>query len=274
MGFLDLCRASLPLLLLMMMCAVPVHPSQQESVPEAAQQSEEAMAAITAEELKQSIREVLDEYSTISLPGLPTTTFQRGDSVSVSLSLADIYLKGLDDYEMDGPHPGISTISVSLKFHKLSLLVGTYSSSGHIITLPFNGEGPMYIHLHDLKLALSFKWRYKFPDIICAKKNSSTYKFDLRRMETHFENLNAVEGPDLGQVVDIVLPSFGQDIVKLLQVIISTKFDNTIIDLINTFTKCTTESRKDILKTDELMMVIDDVINDLLNGRKNKRFHH
>lgn len=86
--------------------------------------------------------------------------------------------------------------------------------------------------------------------------------------QTRFENLNQNEGADLGQLVDIVVPSFGQDIVKQLQVLISTKyyqfFDSTIIGLVNRITKCSTASREDILKIDELMKVINDIIKDLL----------
>lgn len=67
--------------------------------------------------------------------------------------------------------------------------------------------------------------------------------------------------------MDLVIPSFGQDIVERLEVLIKSKYydflDKTLVGLINSVT-CPTKPEGDVLKTDELMSVIKDIVKDFL----------
>ena len=87
-------------------------------------------------------------------------------------------------------------------------------------------------------------------------------------LQTHFEHLNANEGADLGQVVDIVVPSFGQDITKQLEFLLSTtyyeKVDTVLVQLLNNILGCTKGTREDILNTVQVMEMTQDIIKDLI----------
>ncbi|XP_063861061.1 uncharacterized protein LOC135101287 [Scylla paramamosain] len=276
MPLASLGRAFLTLLLLLV-AAVPVRLTQ-EHAPEAAhvvpeeELSEEAKIQIGTQKVMQAVGKLLGDYNSGPLSGLPTINI-NSDKISVSISLANIYLQGLSDMELleAGAFSGSrknKTAHGTVMFNKISLLVGTYSSTGHINNLPFNGEGPMYIHLHNFSISFSIKWHFKNFIIPCVEYNTSHLTLDLLRMETHFENLNTNEGADLGQLVDIVVPSFGQDIVKQLEVLLSTtyyeKLDTILVGYINTITKCTKGTREDILNTAQLMEMTHDIIKDLI----------
>lgn len=68
-------------------------------------------------------------------------------------------------------------------------------------------------------------------------------------------------------MVDIVVGSFGQDIVERLEVLIKSKFydflDRTIVGLINSVA-CPTKTQGDILNNDELISVMKDIVKDFL----------
>lgn len=67
--------------------------------------------------------------------------------------------------------------------------------------------------------------------------------------------------------MDLVVPSFGQDIVERLEVLIKSKYydflDKTLVGLIN-YVACPTKPEGDVLKTDELMSVMKDIVKDFL----------
>lgn len=67
--------------------------------------------------------------------------------------------------------------------------------------------------------------------------------------------------------MDLVVPSFGQDIVERLEVLIKSKYydflDKTLVGLINSVT-CPKKVEGDVLKTDELMSVMKDIVKDFL----------
>lgn len=276
MPFANLGRTSLALLLLLLVVAVPVHltqdhvPEEIQAVPEE-ELSEETKIQNGIEKMTQIVEEMVGERNTVPLPGLPTINIDTG-KISISMSLANIYLQGLNDREIldAGLYSGKKnkTAHATVVLNKLSLLVGTYSSTGHMNNLPLNGEGPMYIHLHDFSISFSVKWHSKLFVIPCAEYNTTRLTFDLRRMETHFENLNTLDGADLGQVVDIVVPSFGGDIIKQLQVLLSTTYYETVdamlVDLFNTYSPCGTGRREDILDSAQLMELTQDIIKDLI----------
>lgn len=271
MGSPDLFRR-VPLMLVLLLAAVPVFLAQ-EHIPETDQQSEEFKFPFTKEELKDMMKDLTKDYQLVPLPGLPPISVE-GDTVSITLSLADIYLHGLTDVDLEPIADDIKNFRAGVKavFHKISLFVGTYSSGGHLLNLPFNGEGPMYLHLHGLSFGVTMAGKpvlgakYK----VCAVSNSTALDFDLERMETRFENLNQNEGADLGQLVEIVVPSFGQDIVQQLAVLLSNKYlkfiDPIVIGLANHFLECDTKPIEDILKADELIEVMNGVIRDLVPG--------
>lgn len=274
MPLASLSQASLAMVLVLV-AVVPVHLTQVH-VPDAAQTvsyeeiSEEDKIQNGTKAVIEAVGKLLSEYNTVPLPGLPTFNINH-DKISISISLANIYLQGLSDNELLDVGVGIKnkTAHGTVMFKKISLLVGTYSSSGHINNLPFNGEGPMYIHLHDFSISFSIKWHFKpFSIIPCVDYNTSHLALDLLRMETHFEHLNANEGADLGQVVDIVVPSFGQDIVKELEFLLSTtyyeKLDTILVGLINIKTKCTKGIRENILNTVQVMEMTQNIIKDLI----------
>lgn len=274
MPLASLGRVSLALLLLLV-AAVPVHltqehvPEELQAVPEE-ELSEETKIQIGIEKMREIAEKMVGERNTVPLPGLPTINIDTG-KISISMSLANMYLQGLNDITVLEPGlysgPQNKTAHATIVFNKISLLVGSYTSAGHINNLPLNGEGPMYIHLHDFSIFFTVKWKPKFI-IPCAEYNTSSLTLDLRRMETHFEHLNEIEGADLGQVVDIVVPSFGQDIVKQLDVLLSTKYydvvDRLLVDAFNTATTCGTGNREDTLNTAQLMELTHDIIKDLV----------
>lgn len=275
MPLASLGRASLALLLLLV-AAVPVHltqehvPEELQAVPEE-ELSEETKIQIGIEKMREIAEEMVGERNTVPLPGLPTINIDIG-KISISMTLANIYLQGLDDMTVlkPGLYYGLQnkTAHATIVFKKLSLLVGSYTSAGHINNLPLNGEGPMYIHLHDFSIFFTVKWHFEHLIIPCAETGTSSLTLDLQRMETHFEHLNEIEGADLGQVVDIVIPSFGRDIVQQLDVLLSTKYydvvDHLIVDTFNTATTCSTGNREDTLNTAQLMELTHDIIKDLV----------
>lgn len=251
-------------LLLLVVAASPASWAQQH-VPEVAQETQEVEFPV--EELLASLREVLDQYETLAFPGIPTINIVSGDQVSIAISLSDLYLEGLNNVK-PSLDPGLAErrAALQLDWKKISLLVGSYTSSGHILNLPFNGEGPMYLRLHDLLVTVSVNYTIQvIPSGVCAVANTSDYDLDLIRMETHLENLN--KGTDQGQLVDLVVPSFGQDIVERLEVLIKSKYydflDKTLVGLIN-YVACPTKPEGDVLKTDELMSVMKDIVKDFL----------
>ncbi|XP_045133875.1 uncharacterized protein LOC123517639 [Portunus trituberculatus] len=268
-------QASLAMVLLLVL-VIPVHLTQVY-VSDAAQTvsqeeiSEEGKIQNGTKAVREAVGKLLSEYNTVPLPGLPTFNI-NSDKISISISLANIYLQGLSDMKFLDVGVGMiknKTVHGTVMFKKIRLLVGTYSSSGHINNLPFNGEGPMYIHLHDFSISFSIKWYFKpFSVIPCVDYNTSHLALDLLRMETHFDHLNANEGADLGQVVDIVVPSFGQDIVKELEFLLSTtyyeKLDTILVGLINIKTKCTKGIREDVLNTVQVMKMTQDIIKELI----------
>ncbi|KAG7165586.1 uncharacterized protein LOC121870353 [Homarus americanus] len=201
-----------------------------------------------ADLLEKELHNYLSQYDGLSIPSLPTLDIGNEDLYSIALSLNNLTLTGVSNvnvtefkHQGNHRHPGNQTLRIILP--KISLTVGSYISEGHLLNLPFNGEGPMSITIYNLQILITFDWdtfsllSYLFS---CAADNSTNIDLAIRRMEVHFENLN--EGTDQGQLVNIVLSSFGPDIMDYLDMLMDTSLydplDNALIGLINSKLVC------------------------------------
>nr|XP_045581192.1 uncharacterized protein LOC123744994 [Procambarus clarkii] len=196
--------------------------------------------------IEKRLREYLSQYEGLHIPELPTLDIENSDIISIALSLNDLTLTGVSNVNVlnftheGNSHNGSQTLSMVLP--QISLTVGAYISAGHINNLLFNGEGPMSLTLYDLSLILTYDWDKHTITYLqsCVKDNTTNFDLNLRRMQVHFENLNA--GTDQGQLIDIVFSSFGPDIVEHLENLLNNSWydvlDDAIVNLINNATKC------------------------------------
>lgn len=193
--------------------------------------------------IEQKLHDFLSRYDGLFIPELPTFDIEYQDIASIALSLNSLTLTGVSDVSVTFVHqglPGNQTLQIVLP--QINLAVGTYISGGHINNLPFNGKGPMSLTLYKLSVTIKYEWE-KYAILYlhsCVKDNSTNYDLDLRRMQAHFGNLNA--GTDQGQLIDIMISSFGPDIIDYLEDLLNTSLydilDDAFVALVNSILGC------------------------------------
>ncbi|XP_047473433.1 uncharacterized protein LOC125028132 [Penaeus chinensis] len=189
--------------------------------------------------IEEAIQEALKPLANLALPALPTIEINIDNIASVAMSLTDLELKGLNivnvaSFNLGGKNnPAVLDLNMPR-----AALTGFYSSGGHLLNVPMNGEGPLSVIIHDLAITMSFGWE-KFNLLqsdFCAGYNSSSIDIDLRRLEVNFENLNPTEA-EQGELINIMVSSFGPDIFDYVETFLDTTFyeaiDIAIIDAIN-----------------------------------------
>ncbi|XP_071524801.1 uncharacterized protein [Panulirus ornatus] len=189
--------------------------------------------------IQKQLEKYLSKFEGLHIPAIPTIDIEYEDIVSVAFSLNNIDLSGVSnvnvtEFAHHGKKPGSQSLTTVLP--QISLSIGDYVSAGHLLNLPFNGEGPVSLTLYDLSINITYEWdSYSIFSGYCASDNSTKFDLDLRRMQVNFENLNP--GTDLGQLINIVLSSFGPDIVDYLELQLNTSLngplDDAIINLVN-----------------------------------------
>ncbi|XP_068208269.1 uncharacterized protein [Palaemon carinicauda] len=189
---------------------------------------------VIAERLNKS----LTNYTNLHIPALPTLSYNDGN-ISVSLSLADIALKGLLDFNVTGSKVSSKGTETNVIFNRVYLDVGHYSSGGHLLNLPFAGEGPLLVAIHKLKIHAFLTKAVVKNGGFCVEENSAlpfSLDLDQRRLEVKFSNMNP--GADQGQLINIVLSSFGPDIIDYLNILLNGKDKEVahriVLDIVNT----------------------------------------
>ncbi|XP_042889293.1 uncharacterized protein LOC122264457 [Penaeus japonicus] len=219
--------------------------------------------------IENAIQNALKPLANLSMPALPTIGIDIENIASVALSLTDLELKGLNLVKVDKVKTGSSQNPAVLYLNLPHVaLTGLYSSGGNLINVPFNGEGPMSVTLHDLAITVTFGWetfRPLFSDY-CASSNSTGIDLDLRRMEVVFENLNP--GSDQGELVNTILSSFGPDIFDYLETFLDTTFyeaiDVAIVGSINAGDLCKSKPSEALPEIDLSEVDIDAFVQQLV----------
>ncbi|KAK4323536.1 hypothetical protein Pmani_005769 [Petrolisthes manimaculis] len=158
--------------------------------------------------------EFLSQFEDLHIPALPPLNINGDDQYSVSLALSDLNIRGISDIDVtefthtsEGFQANRQDFQTfRMKFNKLYLDVGTYNAAGHLLNLPFNGEGPMSLGFINLDITIDFTWDPFKPLYRAAS-------------QVQFDGLN--EGTDQGQLINIVLSSFGPDIIDYLEVLLN-----------------------------------------------------
>ncbi|KAK4304761.1 hypothetical protein Pmani_023307 [Petrolisthes manimaculis] len=110
--------------------------------------------------------EFLSQFEDLHIPALPPLNINGDDQYSVSLALSDLNIRGIsniDVTEFSHTSEGFQANrqdfqTFRMKFNKLYLDVGTYNAAGHLLNLPFNGEGPMSLGFINLDITIDFTW--------------------------------------------------------------------------------------------------------------------
>lgn len=188
--------------------------------------------------IEAALKKLLQKYEGLHIPALPTLSYDNGGA-SVALSLSDITLSGTLDMKVKILNQRKENFKFSVTFDKVSLDVGKYSSGGHLLNLPFAGKGPLLIAIHKLKISV---------EVTLATSNNGGFcvgdifglpiqlTLDQRRLEVKFSNMNP--GADQGQLINLVLSSFGPDILDYLNILLKGKdkevADRIVVDVVNT----------------------------------------
>ncbi|KAK7081763.1 hypothetical protein SK128_016901 [Halocaridina rubra] len=220
------------------------------------------------ERIKNAFEAEFEPYAGIYIPALPVYNVDFGDLASISLSLAKLNLVGLDNFNISALNASSNlppaNIEIELIFPRIALEVGFYSSGGHILNLPFNGKGSLLLALHKLAIKLSFRINV----ITCVMRDSTAYKLDLPRFEVEFSNMNP--GTDLGQLLNIVLSSFGTDIFDYLEVLLNGEFHETIdqivVDIINSNNPVCPLKRDNPLDDERINEYLNDIFQHYLQA--------
>ncbi|XP_063585572.1 uncharacterized protein LOC134762983 [Penaeus indicus] len=219
----------------LMLLLVPAIFGEHDASP----QGPDPSSRIFEGKLEELIQQALKPLANLTLPALPTIEVNIDNIASVAMSLTDLELKGLNIVNVANLNPGNKDNPLVLNLNlPRAELTGFYSSGGHLINVPLNGEGPLSVIIHDLAITMSFGWE-KYNIIqgdFCAGYNSSSIDIDLRRLEVNFENLNPTEA-EQGELVNTMLSSFGPDIFDYVETFLDTTFyeaiDNAIIEVVN-----------------------------------------
>ncbi|KAK4317740.1 hypothetical protein Pmani_011216 [Petrolisthes manimaculis] len=110
--------------------------------------------------------EFLSQFEDLHIPALPPLNINGDDQYSVSLALSDLNIRGISDIDVtefthtsEGFQANRQDFQTfRMKFNKLYLDVGTYNAAGHLLNLPFNGEGPMSLGFINLDITIDFTW--------------------------------------------------------------------------------------------------------------------
>lgn len=220
--------------------------------------------------IQEAIQEALKPLADLSLPALPNIEINIDSIASVAISLTDLKLKGLNIVNVENFNTGNKNNPAVLYLNMpRAALTGSFSSGGHLINVPVNGEGPMSVTLHDLAITVSFGWETfnLLQPNLCASSNSSSIDLDLRRLEVNFENLNPTEG-DQGQLVNLILSSFGPDIFDYLETFLDTTFyeaiDLAIVGAINGQDTCKSKPTEDLPEVDLSGISVDTFVHQLV----------
>ncbi|KAK4290565.1 hypothetical protein Pmani_036544 [Petrolisthes manimaculis] len=108
----------------------------------------------------------LSQFEDLHIPALPPLNINGDDQYSVSLALSDLNIRGISDIDVtefthtsEGFQANRQDFQTfRMKFNKLYLDVGTYNAAGHLLNLPFNGEGPMSLGFINLDITIDFTW--------------------------------------------------------------------------------------------------------------------
>ncbi|KAK4320006.1 hypothetical protein Pmani_009076 [Petrolisthes manimaculis] len=149
--------------------------SQQDAESESQQDngdsSEEFVESVESEPdtrifegvIESQLSEFLSQFEDLHIPALPPLNINGDDQYSVSLALSDLNIRGIDVTEFTHTSEGFQANrqdfqTFRMKFNKLYLDVGTYNAAGHLLNLPFNGEGPMSLGFINLDITIDFTW--------------------------------------------------------------------------------------------------------------------
>ncbi|KAK4297144.1 hypothetical protein Pmani_030417 [Petrolisthes manimaculis] len=230
--------------------------------------------------IESQLSEFLSQFEDLHIPALPPLNINGDDQYSVSLALSDLNIRGISDIDVtefthtsEGFQENRQDFQTfRMKFNKLYLDVGTYNAAGHLLNLPFNGEGPMSLGFINLDITIDFTWDSFEPLYIgsCVADNTSKYDLDLQRMQVQFDGLN--EGTDQGQLINIVLSSFGPDIIDYLEVLLNSSLyqavDDALVSILNGVLSCpNNEEQFDI---SEVPVIIEDLLTSFLPLHKYK----
>ncbi|XP_064078284.1 uncharacterized protein LOC135195766 isoform X2 [Macrobrachium nipponense] len=185
----------------------------------------------TPAEIEEFLKDLLRKYEGLHIPALPTFTFDNGGGISAALSVSDIMLNGLLDLKVN-LKLSLNKLTITATFNKVYLDVGRYSSGGHLLNLPFAGEGPLLIAIHKLKIGVEVDFKKSIDRGVCVGDIyglSTKLILDQRRLEVKFSNMNP--GGDQGQLINLVLSSFGPDILDYLKILLTGK-DKEVADRI------------------------------------------
>lgn len=256
------------LMVFMMLVSVPVMCAKPSSVIQQREETAGPHENDLADQIEDALRKVLQPFDGLHIPALPILNVKKEDYVSIALSLSDLQLTGISNVNVTDANIVRRTVNIIMP--KITLDVGHYSSGGHIINLPFSGEGPMKIALHKLQINL----KIGFSNSRCAKLLSTTFDLDLPRLEVEFTNMNP--GSDQGQLINIAVSSFGPDIIDYLEILLNGGFnsvaDEIIVDAINS-ALCPGWVSDSPLNDDRIYTFLNDILQhylEVLTGSNNE----
>ncbi|XP_037776537.1 uncharacterized protein LOC119573381 [Penaeus monodon] len=249
----------------LMLLFVPAIFGEHDASPEGSGPSSRLFEGV----IEENIQEILKPLANLSLPALPTIEINIDNIASVAMSLTELELKGLNIVNVASFNPGSKNIPAVLNLNMpRAVLTGFYSSGGHLINVPLNGEGPLSVTLHDLAITVSFGWEtYNILQMdFCAGYNSSSIDIDLRRLEVNFENLNPTEA-EQGELVNTILSSFGPDIFDYLEIFLDTTFydaiDLAVVGGLNGLDSCKSKPTEEIPEIDLSGINVDTFVHQL-----------
>ncbi|KAK3871779.1 hypothetical protein Pcinc_023088 [Petrolisthes cinctipes] len=226
--------------------------------------------------IQNQLSKFLSQYEDLHIPALPPLNINGDDQYSISLALSNLNIRGISDIDVTAfthTSEGIQDNkqdfqTFRMKFNKLFLDVGTYNAAGHLLNLPFNGEGPMSLGFINLDITIDFTWdNFTFVYIgNCVADDTSKYDLDVQRMQVQFDGLN--EGTDQGQLINIVLSSFGPDIIDYLEVLLNSSLypavDDALVAILNGALSCPNNNNTEQFDISEVPVIIEDLLTSFL----------